>query len=151
MALFLVINLGGFILLIASGAAVFFNKRVKDEGRPVFWRWLRSHGWEVGTLLGLLSFFSQYPLPSNGEWYRIYGIPFLVGAVGGGEDHPHGPGLPSLALNFLFWLLIPQFVLWVASGRRGGPQATSSASPALEGPASTPPDPARDTGAGPSP
>lgn len=122
-SLLIVLHVGGLVLLVASFAAAVFNGRLHDAGRPRAWRWLWSQRWPLGFLLGLLSFFSGYPVYGEGWRYGetsrtwIFGIPFMFGAS---DEQGLYPGLGGAALvgNFLFWLLIPQFVLWVTSGRR---------------------------------
>ena len=118
LVLLLFLNVGGFVLLIASFAAIFFNQKLDARDRPARWRWLWERRWNLGILLGLLSAFSCYPVYEGGKWFTFWGIPFLVAAAGGGEGDPHGPGIISVALNILFWLLLPQCVLWVTSGPR---------------------------------
>lgn len=130
MAFFITLHLGGFAVLVAGFMAVFFNGRLSVEGRPAPWKRLWDRRWEAGILLGLLSVFSFYPVCENGKWFTYYGFPFFAGVSSEG-DGIHGPGMISIALNFAFWLFLPQFVLWVTSGRRRVPGAGS--------PDSTPP------------
>ena len=123
MALFIAMHVGGFVLLVASLLAVFFNGRREVPDRPAMWKRLWGRRWQVGILLGLLSPFSFYPVRFDGKWCTIYGVPFVVCEIVEGDGDPHGPGMISMVLNFAFWLFLPQSVLWVTSGRRRKPEA----------------------------
>ena len=122
MSLFYLFNFGGLALLILSSFAAVWNRRVVAREMPAPWQRLWRLRWKVGVLLGLLSVFSwavTYPTTldtgwqANGRFAR--GIPFIVGGGthGVNEDMPHPIFLITLQLNFLFWLLLPQLVLWV--------------------------------------
>lgn len=126
-----VLHIGGLVLLVASAAAVWFNGRVIVVEQPALWRRLWPHRWQVGILLGLVSFFSGYPTygeTSYGVTERtwVIGIPFIFGASDAQGLYP-GFGMPALVANFVFWLLLPQFVLWVTSRRKRRPTPGESA------------------------
>ncbi len=120
MALLLVLHIGGLLLLIVSSFAVLWNRRiaVRDQAAP--WQRLWRQRWPIGFLLGLLSPWSGFVTYTvRGGWrdVSVGGLPFLTHT-----DELDGLflGIFGLQLNFLFWLLVPQFVLWATSrsGRR---------------------------------
>jgi hypothetical protein len=114
----ILLNAGGVLLLLASSFAVLWNRRIAVPSRPATWRRLWSERWPLGLLLALLSVFSgavRYEVTIDGRTHEWGGIPFLVGQTGADLCGNAPCFIFGTQLNFLFWLLIPQFVLWATS------------------------------------
>jgi len=108
----------GFLMLIASGASLFFNRRLAIDGRPGLWRWIWNHRWNLGVLLGIASPFMGYHVSDGKEPWKVVGVPFPSAMFDAkGLDYVGPLTGPFMVLNVLFWLLLPQLVLWVTSGR----------------------------------
>ena len=117
MALFLVLHVGGLLLLIVSSFATVWNRRVVVRDQPAPWKRAWSRRWQIGVLLGLLSLFSgfvHYPMTPEGGEFAMGGIPFF--ARSGDHGDTAVIGVVGFQLNFIFWLLLPQFALWATSG-----------------------------------
>lgn len=141
----------GFVLLIASGVAVLFNRRVRVEARPALWRKLWTGRWPLGVLLALASIFMHYRVgPAEDRWL-VRGVPFPAAFIDSKGSDYVGPLTGTfMALNCLFWLVLPQFVLWVTSGRRDGLRTSPLDRPTPAEPVATTSGPERGAGPGPS-
>jgi hypothetical protein len=127
----------GFVLLVASACATFFNLRVDPAVRPPLWRKFRRLGWGLGTILGVASIFMFFPVTgTDGLRYSVHGVPFPAYEFDEkGNDYVSPMSMPFVLLNILFWLLLPQFVLWVTSGHRRreeAPRAVVGVTPSQE-------------------
>jgi hypothetical protein len=133
MMLFKILHIGGVVVLIASACAVVWNRRVVVHERPALWRRLWGVRWRLGILLGLLSLVSGYLRYPEGREGFVRGLPFAVGGgtYGRPEDLPPPIVVITMQLNFLFWLLLPQLVLWATSGQpaKGAPPAAPEGGP----------------------
>jgi hypothetical protein len=107
--LFWALQIAGLVLLIASSCAVVWNRRIVVGDRPAPWQAFWRRRWQVGLVLAVASLFSyyvDYGVVAGEARSTLSGLPFVV------RWRVEAPYRAADQLNFLFWLLLPQFGLW---------------------------------------
>ena len=110
----LALALIGVAMLSASIWAWRKNKKVVVADMPPLWRAFWRWRWVVGIALGVSSYFLRYPLEGTTDRYIVHGVPFMSYAFDQrGLDYVGPLTMLALVLNFITWVMLPQFVLWV--------------------------------------
>jgi hypothetical protein len=118
--LILALAILGLLGIAAAFVAMYFNRRRAASGLASR-RWLiaRRWSWLVGLLLGIGGYFIAYPMQDDGGTWRVIGFPFIAAAIDPqGADYVSVTTMPAVIGNFLFFLLLPQLVLWIAGRGR---------------------------------
>ena len=103
----------GFLgILFGFGAILYVNRFVKSEHADHSWARLRIIVLLTGLIIGILSWpatgLMGYSLSSNGQTFRVVGIPFMVAYFDiNGHDYVGPIAFPSLIGNVVFWFLLP--------------------------------------------
>jgi hypothetical protein len=108
----------GMLGIVLAAIAVGSNKRRAASGAATP-HWLIARRWSgpLGLLLGIGSYFISYPLQDQGETWRVMGFPFFAAAFDPrGADYVGIATIPAIIGNFVFFLALPQLILW-ATGR----------------------------------
>ena len=111
----------GLLGIALAVVAVHSNRQRVVNGTATA-RWLAARRWSglFGLVLGIGSYFISYPLQDQGETWRVMGFPFFAAAFDSrGSDYVGITTIPAIIGNFLFFLALPQLILW-ASGRSSG-------------------------------
>lgn len=114
----------GLALLAASARAAWLLKRVAVAERPALWRKAFELRWRIGLVLMFASPFVRFRVGTGEDRWTIFGVPFATFTydVDGLEYVGYLTG-PFFFLNALFWLLLPQLLLWITSLRHRMPAA----------------------------
>lgn len=109
---FLIFGLAGFAALPAAWNT---NCKFARTDPPAKWRFVWRLRWLIGFVLAVASILMFYPVHGDdGQWYRIFGIPFPAFAFDErGHDYVGCTSIPFMVLNFVLWLFFPHFPLWM--------------------------------------
>jgi hypothetical protein len=117
--MFLGLAIFGFLWLVLAIVAIRANRRLAANGRASK-GWLLVHRFSklLGVVIGVAGVFIRYNFSENGQQWTILGFPFLAGVFDShGADYAGILTLPATIGNFLFFAVIPQFILWVVGAR----------------------------------
>jgi hypothetical protein len=104
------------LLLLAEIATTHSNFRAKrNYGKHELWRKAYLWAWGLGLPLAVSSFYMKYSATGNhGQKYTLIGIPFVAAAFDDkGADYASFLTPVLMGLNAVFWLLVPQLVMWI--------------------------------------
>ena len=117
--MFLGFALFGLFGIVFAVAAIRANKRLAASGTASKdWLMARRLSGPIGLVLGIASYFIWYNVHDGGQTWRVMGFPFFAAAFDSrGSDYVGITTIPAVIGNFLFFAMLPQFILWV-TGRR---------------------------------
>ena len=119
--LILAFAIAGLLGIVLAAIAAASNRRRAARGTAPS-RWLIARRWSgpLGLLLGIGSYFISYPLQDHGETWRVMGFPFFAAAFDPyGADYVGITTIPAIIGNFVFFLALPQLILWATGRSRG--------------------------------
>lgn len=113
-------------LLYGIWSILYVNRFYSSEQAPANRTTLRIIVSLIGLIIGILSWpatgFMGYPLSSNGETFRVVGIPFVVAYFGSNGHIYHGSfAILSLIGNMFFWFLLPHSIFAIITKYRKRP------------------------------
>lgn len=112
--------LGLFGIAFAVVAVRSNRRRVVNGTATASWLVARRWSGLFGFVLGIGSYFISYPLQDQGETWQIMGFRFFAAVFDSrGSDYVGITTIPAIIGNFLFFLALPQLILWAFRRSRG--------------------------------